>query len=72
MIRKFFIMEHIYVFLAIEFGNPYNEDETRVLGVYTTRATAEAKVRKVMQQRGHSCMPMDFGVIKKTIQGRRF
>ncbi len=67
------IFRHPYVFLAIEFGNEFNGGETKVLGVYTNRETAEAKVHKTAKTTGHSPAALrNYGVIKKTIEGRRF
>lgn len=70
--RHFNLFRHPYVFIAIEFGNNSNSLGTRVLGVYTDRDTAENKVEKTRAQDGHSLFFKDYGVIKKTIEGRRF
>ncbi len=65
------LLDNPYVFLAIEFGNIVNGNETKVLGVYTTRAIADGKVAKTCMLRGHSPeYKKDYGVIKKPIEGR--
>jgi len=65
------ILAHPYVFLAIEFGSSRNGGHTRVLGVYTSRETAQAKIRKTMTLEKHNKQFDYYGIIKKTIEGRR-
>ncbi len=80
MYKALYAYAHPYVFLAIEFGNNFNGGETRVLGVYTTRETAENKIRKHIYRKIHPYNNTDlfnktrerYGIIKKTIEGRRF
>ena len=69
---QFYLFAHGYVFLAIEFGNIANGNETRVLGVYTNRQTAQDKIHKCMERPNHSPVYEHYGIIKKTIEGRRF
>lgn len=70
--RGITVMSHPYVFLAIEFGSDSNCGETKILGVYTTREIVENKIGKTQTKHEHSPRYGDYGVLKKTIEGRRY
>ncbi len=70
MNKQMILLDNPYVFVAIEFGSELNGGDTRVLGVYTTREIAEAKVTKEMNRSPHSYFLYDYAVLKKPIQGR--
>lgn len=70
-IKHFHLMEHPYVFIVLY----YEKKKSTILGVYTNRETAEAKVNKHIYKRSHKVGDVprnDYAILKKTIEGRRF